>query len=749
MMEEDNKSSTVVETPLQQQTETNGLQESSTPSQQQQMQHQWMYPYGMYAAQYPGYAPQNYAHYYQYYSQVGYGPYMNYNSNKDQLDRKNLDDCGADGKVNPPLPPGPPPPTNMPISMPIISKPPIFNSKPFGNIRFSFNNKRLSNDNTPPTNSLTSGAAKKKRKRNKNNQNLFKQQNNFAFNYNLPPLPPPENQPPKPAPPPETMPPLPPVPPPDVSIPPPPLPSEPTKPIVMKPKPNAFNNPTDEWPQDLKDYVNRCYAKCKTNIDKDQVDIVLKGKITQAASSGELWVKDWCKEPLPSIHSERMNLVPKKIPDQLSQYQNSPKKGLSAAMGARLGARASTLRGRSRSSSSSRSSSRSPSYQYKKSDSRSPHRRRSSSKSSSDDNFKPLVKMQKNKKGKLIDRLGPTKKQTPKQLKKQKIKDKRAFYTEFGASVEENSEVLQQRAARFSSGPKLAMTENNVTVFNGNGKKKKMVFSNAFNNKFIEDPTGDFDWTEFHIVGTCQDIEKSFLRLTKAPEACEVRPVEVLKLSLQNVKTKWVEKQDYYYACDQLKSIRQDLTVQGIRDEFTVEVYETHARIALEKGDHEEFNQCQTQLKMLYSEVGGAHGNEFTAYRLLYYLFTKNTLDIMTMMKSLSTDERSDDTIAFALKLRSAWSLGNYHKFFRLYQDAPCMTGYLIDWFTQRERKNYLKALLKSYRPNISVSNVTQELAFKTTEECLGFLDPFGLTFTDVDRTLIDCKTSMAVLPNI
>ena len=188
------------------------------------------------------------------------------------------------------------------------------------------------------------------------------------------------------------------------------------------------------------------------------------------------------------------------------------------------------------------------------------------------------------------------------------------------------------------------------------------------------------------VVGRCQILEKKYFRLTSAPNPDTVRPLHVLHKTLDLLKRKWKTENNYSYICDQFKSLRQDLTVQHIKTEFTVSVYEIHARIALEKGDLGEYNQCQTQLRALYSQQLGGHPEEFKAYRILYFIHTCNRTDMNDVLADLTSAEKSHPAIKHALQTRSALALGNYHRFFRLYLDTPNMGAYLMDMFVTRER---------------------------------------------------------------
>ncbi|KAH0443841.1 sac3 ganp domain protein [Colletotrichum camelliae] len=224
------------------------------------------------------------------------------------------------------------------------------------------------------------------------------------------------------------------------------------------------------------------------------------------------------------------------------------------------------------------------------------------------------------------------------------------------------------------------------------------------------------------VVGTSETLEKRYLRLTAPPVPSQVRPERVLHKTMDLLKKKWKKEGNYSYICDQLKSMRQDLTVQRIKNDFTVSVYELHARIALEKGDLGEYNQCQTQLRTLYAT--GLKGNpiEFKAYRILYFIHTANRTGLNDTLADLTTAEKEERPIKHAMQVRSALALGNYHKFFQLYLDTPNMGAYLMDMFVVRERLAALCNICKAYKPDVKLRFITEELGFESDVDAAQFI---------------------------
>ncbi|ORE09820.1 hypothetical protein BCV72DRAFT_247976 [Rhizopus microsporus var. microsporus] len=249
------------------------------------------------------------------------------------------------------------------------------------------------------------------------------------------------------------------------------------------------------------------------------------------------------------------------------------------------------------------------------------------------------------------------------------------------------------------------------------------------------------------IIGTSTKLEKQYLRLTSAPDPSTVRPLHILKQTLQLLRDKWKSEQNYTYICDQFKSMRQDLTVQRIKDEFTVQVYEIHARIALEKGDLGEYNQCQTQLRGLYASKIPGNVMEFTAYRILYFLHTQNWADVNSAMSELTGEQKENEFIQHALQVRSSLATSNYHRFFYLYKTAPNMGGYLMDQFVERERVQSLLILCKAYRPDLSLDFIQNELAFESREELIKFLKEQNALFLKANNSdFLDVKSALGSL---
>jgi SAC3 family protein LENG8/THP3 len=129
--------------------------------------------------------------------------------------------------------------------------------------------------------------------------------------------------------------------------------------------------------------------------------------------------------------------------------------------------------------------------------------------------------------------------------------------------------------------------------------------------------------------------------------------------------------------------------------------------------------------------------------------------------------------VKHALDVQRAISSGNYHSLFLLYDEAPNMSGYIMDHFVDRERTKALIVITKaqvlpslsisielmkhcfsSYK-KVSLTFLAKELAFESSpEQAKEYLTSHGLAFflnpnsPDSEKTL-DCKAAAAQLATV
>ncbi|OMO69467.1 SAC3/GANP/Nin1/mts3/eIF-3 p25 [Corchorus capsularis] len=547
---------------------------------------------------------------------------------------------------------------------------------------------------------------------------------------------------------------------------------------VSLPKPSEKALPNDAadsalkagmFPKSLKNYVERALIQCKDEKQMAACRAIMKEMITKATNDGTLHTRDWDAEPLFTIPNadivDKSNLQNPTPVSSLPKYKKSPTK--------RSKSRWEPLpeeKSADKSGSINNYATKYSGWFHANEKDRKPAGASSEGKTDFMNNRVPLVEQKSASKA------------FQRPLKRQRLAEGNAADN---GDVSSDSDKEQSLTAYYSGAITLANTpeerkrrENRSKRFEkGQGNRAEINHFKAKNagtgnlysrrasalvlSKSFEDggsrAVEDIDWDALTVKGTCQEIEKRYLRLTSAPDPSTVRPEEVLEKALLMVQN---SQKNYLYKCDQLKSIRQDLTVQRIRNRLTVKVYETHARFALEVGDLPEYNQCASQLKILYAEgIEGCH-MEFSAYNLLCVIMHSNNYrDLLSSMSRLSSEAKKDKAVQHALAVRAAVTSGNY------VMNAKDFPSFVLfaDLYVEKMRFKAVNCMSRSYRPQVPVSYIAQVLGFSSSmapkegndekdsdglEDCVDWLKAHGASLvTDSNGEMqLDAKASSSNL---
>jgi len=284
---------------------------------------------------------------------------------------------------------------------------------------------------------------------------------------------------------------------------------------------------------------------------------------------------------------------------------------------------------------------------------------------------------------------------------------------------------------------------------------RRSAGSNAFSGAIVfnadADFGADFDLDSVLAVqGVSTDLEKSYFRLNAPPKPEEVRPQPVLEQAIQHVLQQCEAGKPYIWGSDQMKAIRQDCVVQGITNDFTVQMYEAHARLALRHADISEFNQCLTQLLHLYAAGHAGCDCEFAAYRVLYSMYAESDTAISRSLQDLTAEQKASPEVVHACKVQAANSIGNYAAFIQLYATAPNLNSSIMDRCLHRVRNEALRAMARAFRPALPLEYVQHTLGISAQQDAIMLIRHCGGVVQESEGGVIfDTKASMATVKTV
>ncbi|GMH95218.1 hypothetical protein TrVE_jg12947 [Triparma verrucosa] len=272
-----------------------------------------------------------------------------------------------------------------------------------------------------------------------------------------------------------------------------------------------------------------------------------------------------------------------------------------------------------------------------------------------------------------------------------------------GAYTDDFLDITVKSTKARSASPKGSIAGLKV---NKKEKKRRLERSNRFLNDAINESlkkTKTYTPGPGEGFGTSGEYSKPYARLTSAPDPSTVRPLPVLSLALAHHNESYLaERIKYGEYISELKSIRQDLTVQHLEGDLMWKVYEDNVKASLENGDLEEYSVCSVQLEnqiikeSQHPEKTSSINVDFILSLRLLHSLVKGTL-VETLIKFSALLNFREPLQSIVSEVIRVHEERNYVKFFRLYDRAPEFIDYMMDFLVKKFRGWLIDGSRKCY----------------------------------------------------
>lgn len=222
--------------------------------------------------------------------------------------------------------------------------------------------------------------------------------------------------------------------------------------------------------------------------------------------------------------------------------------------------------------------------------------------------------------------------------------------------------------------------------------------------------------TPTDIQGRSVALEKMYTRPATAPCMDDVRSETILQKAFDKV----LQSDNLEYIADQLKAIRQDLTIQRIETALTAAVFETYTRLAVKLHQIEQIGQCLNAVRSLHK--GNVFGKaittqhnfllpsncgvqiEFVVFRILYTgLATKHEDAVAWELQGLPKEQWEHHLVKFAIKVVGAkFNPSLFTELLRNASSFGCVIANFLHIFIPRLRLDWMRTIVESHRDSIT-----------------------------------------------